>query len=279
MTDFSQDSVLSQPVPASRSGGTGLSVAVEAAKLAGEVIRSRMYTAKDVRFKGAKDVVTDVDLEAERVALEVLRREYADFSILSEESEPISTGSPYTWVLDPLDGTRNYASGIPHVSVVVGLAVGEQMVVGVTYDPVRDETFTAERGKGAFLNGSPLSISTRRELPECLLGFDMGYVDAKGTLALDMIRNLWPGLQGMRIMGSGALGLAYTACGRLDIYFHHRLYPWDIASGLLLVSEAGGAVVDRYGDTATLNSESVIASSPHLLAGFLRATEGLEWRK
>ena len=279
MTEFSPDSLLSQPVPASKSGGTTLSVAVEAAKLAGEVILQRLHTVKDVKFKGAKDVVTDVDLEAERVALAVLRREYPDFSILSEESEPISTGSPYTWVVDPLDGTRNYASGIPHVSVVVGLALGGEMVVGVTHDPVRDEAFTAEKGKGAFLNGSPLSISSRKELPECLLGFDMGYVDEKGALALDMIRTLWPDMQGMRIMGSGALGLAYAACGRLDIYFHHRLFPWDVASGLLLVSEAGGTVVDRYGDSATLDSQSVIASSPQLVAGFLKATEGLEWRK
>ena len=197
---------------------------------------------------------------------------------------------------------ENYASGIPHFAVVVALAWNGEVVLGVTYDPVRGEVFTAEKGVGAYLNDVPISVSSKEEIPECLLGFDMGYVNEKAVMALDMVKSLWPGMQSIRIMGSSALGLAYAACGRVDIYFHHHLAPWDIASGLLLVSEAGGTAVDRHGNPATLFStdiggvvskqdesssdsldisgqKSVIASSPHLVGRFLAATEGLEWRR
>ena len=256
-----------------------MAVAMEAARCAGSVLIQRFHTQKEVRYKGRGNLVTDVDVAAEKAALQVLTREYPDFCILSEESDPVTTGSPYTWVLDPLDGTRNYASGVPHFCVVVALAREGQMLLGVTYDPVRDEMFTALAGGGAYLNGGPIAVSTGREMLQCLLAFDMGYVDEGGARALEMVQALWPRLQSIRIMGSGALGLAYAACGRVDLYFHHRLFPWDIASGLLLVSEAGGIVVDRTGAPATVNSPSVICSNAELVARFLEATAGLPWRE
>ena len=218
----------------------------------GEIIRDRFLTDKEVRFKGRADIVTDVDLAAERVILDLVRTEFPQFSILSEESSPIETGSPYTWVIDPIDGTRNFAEGIPHFCVVVALARGSDVVMGVTYDPIKEETFTAQQGLGARLNGEPISVSDRQEIPQCVLGFDLGYYDDKAATALDMIRSLWPGFQTMRLLGSSALGMAYAAAGRLDLYFHHSLSPWDSASGLLLAREAGGNVVDRQGQDANL---------------------------
>jgi len=220
-----------------------------------------------------------VDLASEKIILGILTSEFPQFSILAEESEPVTNDSAYTWVVDPIDGTRNFAEGIPHFCLVVALAKGNQMVVGVTFDPLKDEMFTAEQGKGAFLNGERIKVSERQEVPDSILGFDLGYVDQKAGLALDMIRSLWPNIQGMRLMGSSALGLAYAACGRLDIYFHHHLSPWDIASGLLLVQESGGNVVDKQGEAANLFTPSIIASSLQLIERFLLATEGLEWRK
>ena len=254
-------------------------MAVDAAHRAGQIIQDRFLTTKKISFKGRANVVTDVDLAAEQAVLELLRAEYPHFGILSEESAPVETGSPYTWVVDPLDGSRNYANGVPHFCVVVALAQGNEMVLGVTYDPVRDELFTAERSRGAFRNGSPISVSGREEIDQALLGFDLGYVDEKAGLALDMIRALWPGMQSIRLMGSAALGLAYAAAGRVDLYFHHALSPWDVASGLLLVQEAGGVVVDRQGQPAGLHTPSIIASSRRLVDRFLQATEGLEWRQ
>ncbi len=267
-----------ETIPLSQSGRSALEVSIDAARKAGEVIRDRFLTDKEVRFKGRADIVTDVDLAAERVILDLVQSEFPQFSILSEESSPIETGSPYTWVIDPIDGTRNFAEGIPHFCVVVALARGSDVVMGVTYDPVKDETFTAQQGQGALLNGQPMSVSDRQEIPQCVLGFDLGYYDDKAATALDMIRSLWPGFQTMRLMGSSALGMAYAAAGRLDLYFHHSLSPWDSASGLLLAREAGGNVVDRQGHDANLFTPSVIVSSQTLIERFLEDTEGLEWR-
>ena len=266
-------------IPTSVSGRSALEISEEAARRAGQVIRDRFLTDKEIRFKGRADIVTDVDLEAERIILDLVRLEYPDFSILSEESNPIETGSPFTWVIDPIDGTRNFAEGIPHFCVVVALAKGSDMVMGVTYDPIKEEVFTAQLGQGAHINGEPISVSTREEIPDCVLGFDLGYVDEKAATALDMIRHLWPGFQTMRLMGSSALGMAYAAAGRVDLYFHHSLSPWDSACGLLLAREAGGNVVDRQGQDANLFTPSVIVSSQRLIGRFLDATEGLEWRQ
>ncbi|MDE2842870.1 MAG: inositol monophosphatase family protein [Chloroflexota bacterium] len=269
----------SETIPPSRSGRSALDVSVEAARSAGRLIRERFLTEKEVRFKGRADIVTDVDLAAERIILDLVQEEYPDFSILSEESSPVETGSPFRWVIDPIDGTRNFAEGIPHFCVVVALAQDDQTVLGVTYDPIKEETFTAEAGKGAFLNGEPMSVSDRAEIPDCVLSFDLGYYDDKAATALDMIRHLWPGFQTMRLLGSSALGMAYAAAGRVDLYFHHSLSPWDSASGLLLAREAGGNVVDRQGNDANLFTPSVIVSSQRLIDRFLEATDGLAWRQ
>ena len=267
-------------LPVSQTGRAATDVASDAALRAGQIIRDRFLTTKQVSFKdaGRANPVTDVDLAAAKAVLDLLRFEYPHFSILSEESAPVETDSPYTWVIDPLDGTRNYAAGIPHFCVVVALARGNQVIMGATYDPMLDELFTAAQGQGAFLNGSPISVSAKEEMRQCLLGFDLGYVDEKAGLAIDLVRALWPGIQSMRLMGSSALGLAYAAAGRVDLYFHHSLAPWDVASGLLLVQEAGGIVVDRQGEPANLRTPSVIASSPLLVNRFLQATDGLPWR-
>jgi len=268
-----------EPIPPSRSGRSALEVSIDAARRAGEIIRDRFHTEKKISFKDRAGIVTDVDLAAEKVVLDLVRAEYPDFSVLSEESPPIKTGSQYTWVIDPIDGTRNFAEGIPHFCVVVALARGDQMVVGVTYDPITDELFTAQQGQGAFLNGDPIKVTDRQEMADCLLSFDLGYVDEKAGTALDMIRSLWPGFMSMRLMGSAALGMAYAAAGRVDLYFHHSLSPWDMASGILLAREAGGEVVDRQGIPANLYTPSVIVSSPRIIERFLAATEGTEWRR
>ena len=265
--------------PLSRTGRSAMDVALQAARAAGGLLMDRWLTHMEVSYKGRADIVTDVDLAAEKAILDLLRDEYPDFGILAEESEPIRTNSAYTWVVDPLDGTRNYASGVPHFCTVVGLARGDEVVVGVTYDPARQEMYSAEAGKGAYLNGTPISVTEAQEMSQSLLSFDLGYVDEKAGLALDMVRGLWPGVQSMRLMGSAALGIAYAAASRVDLYFHHSLSPWDMAAGLVLVREAGGSMVDRQGRPANLRTPSVIASSHHLIGRFLQATEGSEWRK
>lgn len=265
-------------LPRGRSGRGALEVATLAARQAAEILRERFTGEKRVAHKGRGNIVTQVDLEVERRLIELLREEYPDHSIMTEESQGFQGSSPYTWILDPLDGTRNFASGIPYFSVTVALARGEEAVVGIVHDPVRDELFWAEKGKGAFLNGSPIRVSARETVQSSVIGFDMGYNDEKARQALQMVTALWPGMQTMRVMGSAALGITYVACGRLDLYFHHSLYPWDLASGLLLVEEAGGLITDSSGAPIGYTSKTAVAANPALHADFMRLTAGMPWR-
>ena len=266
-------------LPLSRSGQTALSVCETAARRAGELAAARFRTDVEVSLKGRANVVTDVDLASERLILDYVGREYPDFGILSEESEPVPGAAPYTWVVDPIDGTRNFAEGIPHFCVVVAIAAGDEVVAGVTYDPVRDELFAAQKGQGAYLNGQRIRVSDRADLGDGVLGFDLGYDFGSAKLLLEMAAGIWPRTQAYRLMGSSALSIAYTACGRIDLYFHHSLSSWDIASGILLAREAGGQVLDRATlQDATLFSPGLIISSPDLVAQFLAMTDGAAWR-
>ncbi|MYC35562.1 MAG: inositol monophosphatase [Chloroflexi bacterium] len=273
MTDFSHDAL-----PMTGDGRSALDVALEATTTAGEIIRGGWDSDRQITFKGRADIVTDIDVAAEKAVLEILTSAFPQFGILAEESQPVAGASPYRWVVDPLDGTRNYAQSIPHFCTIVALAEEDDIVAGVVYDPVREETFTAAKGQGAFLNGAPINVSETTEIARSLLSFDLGYVDEKAGLAIDMLRSLWPGMYSVRMMGSAGLGLAYAASGRVDLFFHHSLSPWDVAAGLVLAQEAGGRVVDRQGNKAGLFTPSVICSSPALVEGFLAATDGLPWR-
>ena len=273
MTDFSHGAL-----PMTGDGRSALDVALEATTTAGEIIRGGWDSDRQITFKGRADIVTDIDVAAEKAVLEILTSAFPQFGILAEESQPVAGASPYRWVVDPLDGTRNYAQSIPHFCTIVALAEEDEIVAGVVYDPVREETFTAAKGQGAFLNGAPITVSETTEIARSLLSFDLGYVDEKAGLAIDMLRSLWPGMYSVRMMGSAGLGLAYAASGRVDLFFHHSLSPWDVAAGLVLAQEAGGRVVDRQGNKAGLFTPSVICSSPSLVEGFLAATEGLPWR-
>ncbi|MQF99624.1 MAG: inositol monophosphatase [SAR202 cluster bacterium] len=249
-----------------------------AATRAGDTLIERFKEDKYISFKGRADVVTDVDIDVERQIIAYLQSEYVGFGIHAEESQPIQGNSGYTWVIDPLDGTRNYSLGIPFFSVVIALCREGEVIMGVTYDPIRKEMFHAVKGQGAFLNDEAINVSEKNNLQDALLGYDLGYVDADASKAIELILSLWPNIQGTRILGSAALGIAYASCGRLDLYFHHRLSPWDLASGILIAREANGIVTDKYSVDASLDSESIIVSNQGLHRNFIRATEGLAWR-
>ena len=266
-------------VPESRSGKSAAQVAREVALRAGEVLVDRFDKVKKVSFKGRGNIVTDVDTYVEGEVFAILRREYPDMGLMGEESAAANAYEGYTWIVDPLDGTRNYASGIPFYSVVVGLAIDGEVLVGVNYDPVRNDMFEAQRGKGAFLNGKPISVSRKSRIEDCILGMDLSYDNVGAVNGLEVVRSIWPGMQTARIMGSSALGISYAAAGRTDLYFHHQLAPWDQVAGVLLVEEAGGIVTDRAGNRAGLYSDGLIASNPTLHAEFMRITEGMAWRR
>lgn len=244
-------------------------MAIQVVEEAGEVLISHFQGKKEIRSKGRSNLVTDVDLLSEKVILGLLESEYPSHSILSEESDNIAAASDYTWIVDPLDGTNNYVFGLPFFCTTIALAAGEDILLGVTYAPLQKELFRAQKGWGAYLNGLPISVSSRTSLAAAFVGLDMGYDADKGRELLEVLRGLWPGVHSLRIMGSAALGLAYVACGRLGLYFHRSLYPWDLASGILLVRESGGTVTDWEGKEASIHCSEIIAANATLHQEFL----------
>ncbi len=246
---------------------------------AGGILIDRFHGVKDVTFKGRGNIVTDVDKTVEEAILAILNDEFPEVSTLAEESAGARADAGWVWIVDPLDGTRNYASGIPFFSTVIGLALDGEVVVGVNYDPMRDEMFEASKGRGAYLNGNRIEVSKKSEISECILGMDLSYNNEGAINGIDVVRSIWPEMQTARIMGSSALGIAYAAAGRTDLYFHHQLEPWDQVAGMLLVEEAGGIITDRVGRRAGLYSDGLIASNRTLHAEFMRRTEGMAWRR
>ena len=189
-------------IPRSASGKPASQVAREAALRAGEILLERFRTSLSVSYKGRGNIVTDVDTEVEEEVLGILQREYPAMGLLGEESAGMRADTGYVWIVDPLDGTRNYASGIPLFSTVIGMALDGEVLVGVNYDPVREDLFEAERGGGAYLNGERVYVSERSELAESIMGTDLSYNNQGAANGLEVIREIWPGMQTARIMGS-----------------------------------------------------------------------------
>ncbi len=265
-------------IPLSATGKTAEQVAREAIALARRTLVRGFQKQKQVYFKGRGNVVTDTDYRAESLILNHLRQEFPGFSILSEEKGAVQGSTGYTWIVDPLDGSRNFASENPHFAINLALAHEGEMLLAFTCDPLRRELFHACKSGGAFLNGKPISVSRHENIAASVLATDMGYDEEMALRALEMLAGLWPGMQTIRIMGSAALGLAYAACGRVDLYFHHALAPWDVMSGLLLVREAGGVVTTGSGSPADFRTPSIIATNAPIHAEFMEKTGGSGWR-
>jgi myo-inositol-1(or 4)-monophosphatase len=274
-------------LPTAANGASAFAIAEQAVRAAGAIINAHLAqmslpasqrTVTITNKAEWNNVVTDVDHAAERAILAVLNAAFPAHAILAEESGAHAGTSDYTWAIDPLDGTRNFASGIPHFAVNLALSRQEEVILGLTYDPVREELFHAIKGGGAFLNGQPIAVSEETELPDSILGTDMSYRAEQGKLLLTMLGDLWPGLQGIRMMDSAALGLAYVATGRFEVYLHHHVQPWDIAPGLLLISEAGGIATDIRGANAVPTSGCIVAAPAKVHANFMQATGPSAWR-
>ena len=256
-------------LPSAKSGRNAIEVAIAAAKEAGQIILDNFGSERQVSHKSKGNLVTDVDLLSEKVILELLQNEYSEFGVLSEESNSSAPLADYSWIVDPLDGTNNYTFGIPFFCVNIALVKGEDILLGITYDPVRDELFHARKGQGAYLNDSPVQVAKENSLQASLVGLDLGYSHERGMEMLQIVNRLWGQVHCLRLVGSSSLGLAYVACGRVNLYFHRYLFPWDIASGILLVREAGGEVIDWRGEPANFRAIELIASNDQLAQEFL----------
>jgi myo-inositol-1(or 4)-monophosphatase len=246
-------------------------VALRAAKEAGAILRQGLEQGPTIEFKGVKNLVTDIDRRSEETIADLVRRKLPHHSVVCEEGTRLEGDSGYRWLVDPLDGTTNYAHGYPCFSVSIGVEKDGEMLFGLVYDPNLEELFTAERGNGAFLNDKRLQVSAIGALPDALLatGFPN---DVAGTTQnnLDYFVRFMKRAQGVRRPGSAALDLCYVAAGRFDGFWELKLYPWDMAAGSLMVTEAGGRVTDLRGGPHSLSNPQIVASNGLLHEEMLR---------
>jgi len=251
-------------LPVSVQGQSAYRVARQAVAEAGKILRQRFGRYNAIRVKGRRDLVTEADLLSEKTILQIITAAFPGHGIMSEEAGTRRAGNEYTWIIDPLDGTNNFHFGMPLFCVNIALARRGDVVLGITFDPIRNEIFRAVKGKGAYLNNSRIAVSDVVDLGDAAVGVDLGYDDGRSSELLNMAIGLWTKIHCMRLIGSSSLGMAYVACGRLSLYFHKSLYPWDSASGLLLIREAGGEVTDFTGRRATIKDREIIAANPRL---------------
>jgi myo-inositol-1(or 4)-monophosphatase len=250
-----------------------LPVAVEAARSAGKLLREALGGARRIRYKGSPtNLVTEMDQRSEELIVGRLREAFPDHAVLAEESGARAGHSEYRWHVDPLDGTTNYAHGLPIYSVSIALERAGTVELGVAYDPSRDECFVAERGRGASLNGEPLRVSATEALGESLLvtGFPNDIRTARAT-NLPEYAALALRARAVRRLGSAVLDLCYVAAGRFDGYWEQTLGPWDMAAGGLMVLEAGGRVTDVHGGPWRLQGPGVLATNGLVHAAVLDA--------
>jgi myo-inositol-1(or 4)-monophosphatase len=242
-----------------------LATAIEAVVRAGDVQLSRFGTDVRVDKKGAIDLVTEIDLQIEREFRVMIAERFPEHVVLGEEFE--SRGdreatTPFCWVFDPIDGTTNYAHGLPVFCSSLALEIDGALAVGAIYDPTRRELFTAERGQGAWLNGRPLKVSSADTLIDALLvtGFHYG-IQRDPEELVSLFREFITKAQAVRRLGSAALDLAYVAAGRFDGYWESKIQPWDVAAGALIVEEAGGQVTTVTGEPFRSRAGSVLATN------------------
>jgi myo-inositol-1(or 4)-monophosphatase len=248
-----------------------LTTAVKAARRAGTIINrgARDLDLLTVSAKGPKDFVSEVDRAAEAAIVETLRATYPDHAILAEEgtAKGANAQAEHVWIIDPLDGTTNFLHGFPQYCVSIALAHRGVVSQGVIFDPVRNDLFTASRGRGAFLNDRRIRVSKRQHLRDCLIGTGFPFRDGSYLETyLAMMRRMIQITAGIRRPGAAALDLAYVAAGFYDGFWEVGLNPWDVAAGSLLVLESGGLVGDLGGDGNYLHSGQVIAANPKIFA-------------
>lgn len=239
-----------------------LKFAETTAREAGTLLKKMLPREHRISFKGEINIVTEVDCMSEKLLIHRIRKNFPQHDILTEESAGIQNRSEFCWIIDPLDGTTNYAHGYPAFCVSIALEIEGIIRCGAIYNPVLDEMFTAEVKGGAFLNGRPLAVSSTTELSRSLLATGFPYdiresEDNNINYFIGMAKNV----QAIRRAGSAALDLAYVAAGRFDGFWELKLKPWDTAAGWLMVKEAGGMVTDIFGKGYRLTSAHILASN------------------
>jgi myo-inositol-1(or 4)-monophosphatase len=238
-----------------------------------------------VSEKAKNDFVSDADIKVEEYLVEKIKDAYPDHSILAEKSDhPDDSYAEYQWIIDPIDGTHNFVNGIPHFCISIAIKRDDKIEHALIYDPIRDETFSASRGRGAHLNNHRMRVSDKKEFDTALIGtgFPMTENPEHNQYSLNMFGQVLPACADVRCAGSAALDLAYVASGRLDGYFEQGLQIWDSAAGTLLIREAGGMVSDFAGGENYSDSGNIIAGNPKIFKALFQKLAPkipTQWRK
>jgi myo-inositol-1(or 4)-monophosphatase len=251
-----------------------LNIAVRAARRAGSIINRAALNGGgfEVRSKRQNDFVTQVDHAAEEAIIEIVRKSYPDHAVLAEESGITAGAADYQWIIDPLDGTTNFIHGFPQYCVSIAIRHREALAHGVIYDPIKNELFTASKGRGAFLNDRRIRVSKCVRLGDALVGTGFPFKElTRINLYVQQLSNLMTKSAGVRRAGAAALDLAYVACGRLDAFWEMGLSAWDMAAGALMIQEAGGLVGDLRGDPGYLESGEIACATPKIFPTLLEA--------
>jgi myo-inositol-1(or 4)-monophosphatase len=250
-----------------------LATGIRAALAVGHIHRRYFRGEHTIQKKGPIDLVTEADLEGERTFREIVRQDWPDHSVLGEESAGADAAEPsrFRWIVDPLDGTTNFAHGLALFCVSIALEINSRIEIGIVFDPISQELFTAERGMGARLNGKPIRVSNRRELVDALLCTGFPYsIRERRAAQVAVFAALLGRAQAVRRLGSAALDLCYVAAGRFDAFWEEQLHAWDIAAGSLIVEEAGGKVTAYDSGPIDLNRGQIVASNGRLHESLLK---------
>jgi len=238
---------------------------MEAALEGGALLKRSLGKVRSIDYKGAINIVTDIDKKSEIVIVKKIRRAFPGHAILAEEGGSLTGSCEYKWIIDPLDGTTNFAHSFPFFGVSIALERDGEIVVGVVYDPIKGEMFSAETGKGSYLNSKKIKVSGIKKLSQSLLatGFSYGVQDTEDD-NVENFRRFLKRAMAIRRAGSAALDLCYVACGRFDGYWEMDLHPWDTAAGMLVVNEAGGIVTKCDGSQYTPYNKNILASNNYI---------------
>jgi len=238
---------------------------LRAVKEAGALIKQHFNGVFEISHKeGINNLVTEVDQACERLISSIIREQYPDHGFVGEEYGEFGMEAAYKWIIDPIDGTVNFAHGVPLCCVSIGVMEGDTMILGAVYNPLMDELFFAEKGKGASLNGKPIHVSEKRHLERAFLVTGFPYHFPTGKNPFSIFERLVTSGIPVRRLGSAALDLCWVACGRFDGFWEYNLNAWDVAAGYLIVEEAGGTVTDFYNKTNSVWDKETLATNGYI---------------
>jgi len=234
---------------------------------AGKLVRAGYHASKTIHHKGVVDLVTEYDVRVEELILKRLSEHFPDYTLVGEESHEGSYPRDRAIYIDPIDGTTNFIHGIPHLGVSIGVWEGGKPTMAVVYNPILNELFWAEAGGGAYLNDTPLHVSTQTKLQQSLIATGFPYAKVNEGLeyrwGIDVLTSLLPHIRDIRRLGAAAIDLCYLAQGRVDAFYEIDLKPWDVAAGILIGQEAGGFITNQTGASFAFEDKGIVASNGH----------------